>query len=344
MFKKLKIFSDKNWLPDNSNYVIMLYPFWGDIPLPENDPDYGRFDDYVSEGKNIFEMTDSLAECDYAVLPFEYSFDKAKINLSEKIALEVKKQNKKLILFFNSDDTSDITMDNAIIFRTSFFKSSKRLNEFSFPGWSIDFMKQYSSSNFILSKQQIPEISYCGYVDYIKESQKSILGKIKSTLFPIDKKNVDYGSYIRGKAVRLLMNTKIVVTNFIIRDGFWAQGISDKKKVRTEYMKNMFDSPYALVTRGAGNFSYRLCEVMSCGRIPVFINTDCVLPNEHLIDWKKQTIWIEEKDLKNIDQIIVKFHKFISEEDFMNLQKSNRKIYEEFLSPVGFFKHLYTHF
>jgi hypothetical protein len=75
----------------------------------------------------------------------------------------------------------------------------------------------------------------------------------------------------------------------------------------------------------------------------VFINTDSILPCEQLINWRKQTVWIEEKELKNIDQHIANFHKFISDADFKDLQQQNRKLYETYLSPLGFFKHLYSH-
>jgi hypothetical protein len=321
----------------------MLYPFWGDIALAENDPDHGRFDEYIANGKEVFEWVDTINASDYVVLPFEYAFDKDRISLAENIALEAKKYHKKLIVFFNSDDTRDITIDNTIVFRTSFFKSQQRANEFAFPGWSIDFMKKMKPTSLLLPKANTPKISYCGYVDYLEAPKKSVLGKIKALFVGIQKESLEYGSYIRGKAVRILRTSKLVACDFIIRDGFWAQGIDDKLKVREEYMANMFNSPYALVTRGAGNFSYRLCEVMSCGRIPVFINTDSILPCEQLINWRKQTVWIEEKELKNIDQHIANFHKFISDADFKDLQQQNRKLYETYLSPLGFFKHLYSH-
>jgi hypothetical protein len=339
---KLKIFSNKNWLPADSNYVIMLYPFWGDIPLTKNDPDYGRFDDYIENGKDIFEVTDRIDHCDYVLLPFDFSFDNEKMKITKTVALEAKNNKKKLIVFFNSDETRDILIDNIIVFRTSFFKSKQRPNEFAFPGWSVDFMRNFNSNHNILPKNVKAKISYCGYVDYLKQPQKSILSKIKSLLVRIKKENIEYGSTIRGKAIRTLLDSEFIDTDFIIRNGFWAQGIEDKLKVRNEYIINMFNSPYALVTRGAGNFSYRLYEVMSCGRIPVFINTDSVLPFENLINWKKHTIWIEEKDIKNIEQHIVNFHKFISDEDLKKMQIENRKIYEDYLSPQGYFKNLHT--
>ncbi len=340
MEKKISIFSDKRWLPEKTNHVIMLYPFWGNIREQQDDPDMGRFDEYIAVGKTLFSFADSIENSDYVVLPFEYSFTPEKIDLTNQIAQEAKEKHKKLIVFFNSDSMQDIEIENAVIFRTSFFKSRLKANEFAFPGWSVDFFKKYNPGAPFLEKERIPQISYCGYVDTLKENNTGVLHKLKSLFFGISKENYEYGSYIRGKVIRLLLKNELVKTDFIIRDGFWAQGMTDKFKVREEYAKNMFESPYAFVTRGAGNFSYRLYEVMSCGRIPVFVNTDSVLPYDKLIDWKKQMVWIEEKEIHLISHKMNEFHKHITKEAFMDLQKQNRKIYEEYLSPVGFFKHL----
>ncbi len=57
--------------------------------------------------------------------------------------------------------------------------------------------------------------------------------------------------------------------------------------VRQEYVHSMMESDYILCARGAGNFSRRLYEALSCGRIPVFVDTDCVLPYQSEINWKE---------------------------------------------------------
>lgn len=317
----------------------MLYPFWGDIPLPANDPDAGRFEDYIREGKNSFEIVNSLESSDVAVLPFEYSFETTKKELAAIASQEAKLNGKRLVIFFNSDNSERISVDNSIILRTSFFKSKQSPNEFAFPGWSIDFMKSFKGNNFTLSKSPKAKVSYCGYVDHLGENKSDLITRVRSLLSPIKKEDEGYGRYLRGKIVRQLLSDKKIETDFVIRNGFWAQGIEDKLKARDEYIQNMFNSPYGIVTRGAGNFSYRLYEVMSCGRIPVFINTDCVLPYETLINWKKQMVWVEETEIDKISEIVSKFHESVSETDFVLLQKQNRKIYEEYLSPVGFFNH-----
>ena len=341
MDSRLKIYSDKSWLPAGKKHVIMLYPFWGDIPLPADDPDFGRFDEYMQSGKEIFEMTNELSSCNIAVLPFEYAFDEGSKAFAQKANVAAKENGKKLLVFYNSDDPSTINLDNSIILRTSFLNSTRKQNEFAFPGWSVDFLKQYSEGKLnILRKQTYPEVSYCGYVDSTEESTLSIKARLKNIFVKPEEDFFAKGAAVRGKAVRRLQHDKNVKYNFIIRQGFWAEGLADKKAARKQYAENMLQSPYALVARGAGNFSYRLYEVMSCGRIPLFINTDCVLPYENFIDWEKSCVWVEEKNIEQISSRLAQFHHSISEEEFEILQDTNRKIYEEWLSPAGFFKNL----
>ena len=70
--------------------------------------------------------------------------------------------------------------------------------------------------------------------------------------------------------------------------------------VRQEYLHNMIDSDYMLVIRGAGNASFRLFETLCSGRIPVLVDTDCVLPYEEQVDWKQYCVWVDQTELPYI--------------------------------------------
>lgn len=338
---KITLYTDRSFLPEGKKYTTLLFPFWGNPETDKNDSDYGRFDEYTAKGKDFFSLTDDPQSADYFLLPYEFSFLKNDMIKSEQLEELAKKHNKKIIVFFNSDSDQDIPVENAIVFRTSFFKSSRKANEFAFPGWSIDFMKlkEKNESNEG-SKPEKPSISYCGYIDHFSYNEvfsiSNLIKKIKSRWKSADK----IGPAIRGKAVRLMVKDKRITTNFIIRNGFWAPGM-DKKQARNEYVDNIFRSDYALVARGAGNFSYRLFEVLSCGKIPVFINTDSVLPFDHIIDWKKYMVWIDEKDINQIAGKLVSFHERLSDREFGELKKNCRNLYEEWVSPSGFFSGLY---
>lgn len=335
---RLKIYTDKKFLPPGKAHIQLLYPFWGNCDTNSEDPDFGRFEAYCKTGEQFFEFSEPQ-DCDVFVLPFDYSPDvEIKKNIQAFTDL-AKSFSKKVLVFYNADDDSKMAIDNAIVFRTSFYKSKKEAYEFAFPGWSIDFLKYINKGIVTLPKSILPRVSYCGYVDYLSVAEKlklhySILRKHK---------NREIGPHLRGKIVRSLLKDKRIKSNFIIRNGFWAQGIEDKKAARLEYINNLLESEYALVTRGGGNFSYRLYEVMSCGRIPVFINTDSVLPFEEYIDWKNKCVWVEQNELPLLGQKILEFQRNFTDDAFLELQQDIRMIYENWLCPSGFFKNIYRY-
>jgi len=224
------------------------------------------------------------------------------------------------------------------------------------PAWSEDFVKKYLDSQFPLKhKSDKPVVGFCGYSGPI--SKPSLYREVKQLLFrglqilgfyPLQKQ---HGAALRNKALQILSNNSLVKTNFVLRDQFWGGAVSQDgenfdlmQKFRKEYVQNIIESDYILCARGAGNFSYRLYETLCCGRIPIFIDTDCVLPYDFELDWKKFCIWIDIRELSSIAEEVATFHNKLSPQDFEDLQHECRRIWEQWLSPEGFFANFYRHF
>jgi hypothetical protein len=320
----------------------MLSPFWGKLYEAPDSPDYGRFDDLAECGKEFLQIAGLIEDAGIILLPFEYKFDQYS-EIYDDVKAASQKSGKPVLIFYNNDSDKPIEFPNAIILRTSVNSSMKPVNVYGLPGWSMDFKKSLGDQFYYRTKNEKPTVGYCGYVDYpnlteyIKRTGWISYLKIKiraRQLFPL-------GFRLRGKAVRVLNQSKNIQTRFIFRDNFWASNIPDKKLARKEYMDNMIHADYAIVARGGGNFSYRLYEVMSSGRIPAFVNTDCVLPYEDFVDWKEKFVWIDSKQINKIDSKIKKYHNSLSNEEFMARQKEIRHLYEEWISPVGFHKKLH---
>jgi hypothetical protein len=336
MLNPLKLYTDLELIKTPNTHTFLLIPLLGDYLKTEGDPDTGRFDEFIKSYANYIQFVKTPEACDYFLYPITYSFEPSEQKISSSFIAKAKQLNKKVILFFNSDDDRVINLENTLVFRTSFYKSDAVKNTFALPGWSADFINHFPNKTLnYLAKTEIPSVSYCGYIDYIKPTLKQ---QLKSFLFPNKINSKINATALRGLACRKLLHNKKTDTRFVIRDGFWAQGIPDKIKARQEYANNMMNSLYAIVMRGAGNFSYRLYEVLSCGRIPIFINTDCALPFDDTINWKNHVVWIEEKDINKIAELLLNFHQSKSEEELLLLQKQNRELYLNHLSPQGFFK------
>jgi hypothetical protein len=331
---KLKIFTDKSSLRRNTPHVPLLCPFWGECDSIAGNIDYGRFEEMRRVGATYFSIV-PIEQAHGVVLPSEWPAG-GKYPEARKLADQAAKYGKPIIVFFNNDSSEDIRLRNSLVFRTSFYSSTRKVNEFALPGWSLDFLKAYLDDQLVIRrKREVPIVGYTGYTDY-HNLPTFLRGYVRRFVYSGEP---NPGRLLRGQAVRILARCKSVGASFIIRDSRML-GYSSESR-RREYVQNIVDSDYSLVVRGRGNFSYRLYEILSCGRMPIFVNTDCVLPFDHLIDWKKYMIWIEADDIDSIADRIADYHSAISDNAFVEMQYECRQLYEEWIRPAGFYSNIW---
>lgn len=258
-----------------------------------------RFSQAIKEGEKYVKYS-SIEECDYVILP--YKWDSGNPN-NKKIMYEAKTHNKKVLIFHIDDSDENIDVENAFVFRTSFYKSTKKPYERSFPCFKEDsFQSDYIEN---------PELSvgFCGQV-----------------VTPIRKATIE------------TLKSSSIKTNFLIRNVAWPaiEHNKTKEEVINEFYNNMNSNIFNLCIRGGGNFSYRLYETLMMGRIPIIIDTDISLPYEEYIDWSEYSIIV-----KNGENLISKITSFYESRDLLSVQKNNRKFWEDYLSPLGVIKNIH---
>jgi len=357
----LKIFSDKSYLPTGKGHIAMLYPFWGKNPEDPRDPSSGRFDMYTKIGSRFFQMT-TLKDADIAVFPgaWEHVIENTDaLKKAEQFIENATLSGKPTVIFFFSDSDEEIPYENTIIFRTSLYYSSRKPNEFAMPAWSEDFIEKYLGGQLsIRQKKEKAVVGFCGYAPPFKEMPLSLIARLRhiiQTCRNILKKLSginNTGSSIRTAVLQVLTKSHKIETNFAIREKFLGGAILPSgdmdfammQRSRQEYVQNMVESDYILCARGGGNFSYRLYETLSCGRIPLFVDTDCVLPYHSEINWKEYSVWVDEREIDQTDEKIDAFHKSLKIENFLELQQKCRRLWDERLSPHGFFANFHRHF
>ncbi|WP_299291077.1 exostosin family protein [uncultured Mucilaginibacter sp.] len=268
--------------------------------------------------------------------------------LSAMVANAVK-LDKKIILFYYYDPVDKINVPNSIIFRTSLLKSKKDTNEFALPAYTKDLRKQknLTENELWLEKTDRPTIGFRGQSAPLKLPVKL---SIKRTVNQFLKKAginkqfnlyYNFGYLARRDAIVSCLNNPKIKTDFTLTtlEQSW-----DPVNSKLPFVNNIFENQYNLCVSGHGNYSFRLYEILSAGRIPVFINTNCVLPFEEFTNWKKHVVWIEEKDASKADQLILDFHQTIHPDDFIQVQKNNRLFWKENLSKKGFYQSLHQYF
>jgi hypothetical protein len=344
---RLKIFSDLSLLNHGETPVTMLYPFlkMDHEKLMKIMP--SQYKTYSEVCENFFNFC-SLEKSQIAVFPIPWEqvvTETRKFDLFETFYDKVQDYGIPIVLFFLSDSDKPISIKNTIVFRTSLHQSTRKKNEFALPAWEENIIENYFSGDLqVRKKEKKPTLGFTGYAP--EHSNIRDVYNWAESFLGFKKPNKGSFSNVRSEALKVFQKSDLIRNQFILRNVFWGtqEDASKRKKEKEEFIQNLIASDYILCARGGGNFSYRFYETLSCGRIPLFINTDCVLPYNFEIDYKNYCVWVEENELSQADKILHTFHENISEENFMSLQRSCRSVWQRYLSTEGFFANFYKHF
>ena len=355
----LKFFTERRFLAAGTQPFDMLYPFWGETPEDPRDPCFGRYAKFLETAPQYLALT-SLEDAQVLVMPNNWVVQGK--NLEARHLAEVAGETgKPLVIFFRGDYDDPVPVPNAVVFRTSLYRSTRGPQEFALPSWSEDFLERYHDGRLVLRpKNTRPRVGFCGYASSSSHRRFSLLSRIRGgprllAALGIASENAE--TRLRTRVLDLLEQSRRVETNFVVRTAFWNGAIrsdTSGRNVETDYTRmqesrrayvsNMRDSDYIVCMRGAGNFSFRLYETLSAGRIPVFIDTDCVLPFEPWLDWRSFCVWVPEKEIGDVASYVADFHARQSPAEFEELQRVCRRTWEQWLSPSGFFQKLSLYF
>ena len=258
-----------------------------------------RFKPVLDNGSKYIIRTNAQ-DADYHLMPYKWSESN---QFNPYVIQEARENNKKILVSYIDDSQPNINIEDSIILKANIDKNKIKENEICVP--------VYPNTNYFDFKYFNSDITvgFCGQVD-------------KPTM--------------RKEVCDII--TKDYKTNFIFRDKFhWFYNESELKKMRDEYTNNFYTNNFSIAIRGVGNFSYRLCEIMHFGRIPIIITTNNILPLEKFINWNKCGIICDESELIDLNK---KINDFVKTNDIYTVQLNNRTIWDEWLSPLGFTKNL----
>ncbi|WP_178984758.1 exostosin domain-containing protein [Winogradskyella helgolandensis] len=234
------------------------------------------------------------------------------------------------------------------LFRQSGYRFKAPKWHVGLPVFISDPLKAHYNRDVIFERPYVenPTIGFCGFAT--SNVALAVKTKVKIAL-----KNLSYylklnaqepemilaAAQWRHSILKQLEAHQGLVKNFIYRTKYRAgtQNTAQRAVSTTEFFNNIKASDYVVCVRGAGNFSVRLYETLAMGRIPVFVNTDCILPLDDVINWKQHVVWVEADEIDDIGDIVLRFHKKMNQEKFLELQQNNRCLWLHQLR-LNFFK------
>ncbi|MFH0846027.1 MAG: exostosin family protein [Patescibacteria group bacterium] len=296
---------------------------------------------FLNKGQNFFDKTffDLVfepEEADFLMLPHNYPLIKNQENYLKEIIDLSKKLQKKIIVFVYGDSDGEVNIENSVVFRTSQYKFKKKFNEIIAPPFIEDLLENTNIS--LREKKEKPRVGFCGFADI-----RGWKGKLKFWIktFFASREVYRQGIFFRKKAIKVLEKSNLVKTNFILRD-FYSGNLKTIKILpeiaRNEYINNLLNSDFVLAPKGDGNFSLRFFEALSLGRIPVLIDTECILPLEEVANYDDFVLRIDYKNISNLDKIIFDFYDKLSDKDWENMQKMARESFVNYLNVKSFYQ------
>jgi hypothetical protein len=318
----------------------------------------------IAEGKSNpnspFVCVEHLAESDICVLPgiWNHYFWHNRMGEAIRLASQARQYGKQILIWFSGDLPPIIPLDNAVVFQCGVDRSRSEQNRHAAPFFIDDPLRKFGNGKVDLRKKgSKPVVGFCGYaamkpvklaytvLENVNHNLSCLLGRAKYGPTPVLP-----ATLLRARALNLLARDERMDCRFIIRDRYRAgfrrgadQSVRAANAAR-EFFGNIFDTDYTVCLRGNGNWSVRFYETLACGRIPIFIDTDCVLPFEFALDWKECCVWLDRFDVSRIADVVSDFHSQLTNEEFLELQLRCRRLWEDRLSLSGFMQHLFQHF
>lgn len=291
-------------------------------------------------------VTDDPATADVLLPAHNFSVLRKRPGYVAEFEKLSEKLNKKVIVFWHGDRSDLVPLSNAVVFRTSMYGHCMRSNEIAMPAYAEDL--SHGEALRIRKKGDKPVVGFCGWADY--RNLKNRLGTYalnavaearaffaRRQVLRCRRKGLSF----RREAIASLQGHTTIQTNFIIRSSYSGHIDTiaiDPDVARKEYRDNMLQSDLALVVKGDGNFSYRFYEALSLGRVPLLIDTDCVLPLAGRIDYDALILRVPFQDIARLPERVEEWWKGLSDEGFARMQKKAREAYEHYLSVPAFLK------
>jgi hypothetical protein len=297
-----------------------------------------------------------LSDADVAILPFDWyrvrgeswnsRVDREMRDVAQRFADEALGAGKPLVVFWTADRSNEpLPIPASVVVREGPYRSRFDRRDVVMPGFHEDLVAELLGGRTpIREKGPEPIVGFCGLAGrrtswshrakLVAYHARNLATQRWADVSPYK------GENLRAAALDLLVEAPGVRTNFLVRERgvfFVDAPAASLTDVRQEYLQNALESDYLLVCRGSGNCFTRLYEAMCLGRIPVFVDTDCVLPWEDRIDWRSSAVFLEESELPQIGARVRAFHDSISPDEFRGIQERNRELWLRHLSPKGFF-------
>jgi hypothetical protein len=362
-----KLFSERShYQPENrAQLADLLRPFWKDEPFSDEQ----RLQMYGLSIRD-FCLAERIEQADIAVLPMTWNHYLARrqVPLALDFIQAARRADRPIISYVSGDEgvTVPSGFDDVYVVRASGFQTRKRERQIAQPVFFDDPAHRYpdlfrldsapsrargpwsvvSSQSSVVSS---PSVGFCGQagfnpVNLLVDLSRCLcrngtyhLGFRREEPQPLCPPRL-----LRTRAIHALSRSSSVRTRFILRTRYRAgavEGFSREQTTRAFY-ENVAQTDYTLCVRGGGNFSKRFYETLAMGRIPVLLDTDCLLPFEDVLPWDDFIVRVPQAELPSLPEKVAEHFTRHGSAGLAHFKRKCRQLWKEFLTFGGFHRHL----
>lgn len=334
--------------PELISHVSLLNPFWG-VAVKKSSPFVRNAMLQYQTSKDDFTLVSQISDADYVVMPYLYEpFRKVNPERVAMIIREAHEAGKPLLIHGTGDLEYPIHVPNSVILRISQYQYSKQPNEITVPFPCEDLLESYVGGKLRLrEKTDKPSVAFMGWGRLsLRKRLGTFIKELPITLAVLldAKRGAEHkGVFFRERALRSLAKSPFVDPRLTTRatySGNQATVSGNQNEFRRAFVENLLGADYALCVKGDANSSVRFYEALSLGRIPLFLDTACVLPLENKINYRDFCVFVDWKDTDRIAEKLIEFHTALPPEHFMEMQRKARTVYKEHLRTDAFSREL----
>jgi len=198
-----------------------------------------------------------------------------------------------------------------------------------------------------MAKEPLPSVSFCGReggtlgLTLWKMMPKPLTRRMATNFFCATTRGIRMTCCypLRVDAMQVLERDSRIKTDFLGRGTAGLQPNVQGDR-RHQFLDNLQRNAYALCVRGADNYSWRFYEALSLGKIPILIDTDCMLPLEDEISWDQFIVRVPSTRLEELPDQLWEWHSQFSPSEFCDLQRQLRSLFER-LTPSRFYPEVF---
>ena len=350
--KTVRLFSDRaHYSPaDRGELSDILRPQWKERPMTpiQLEQQYGLHPD-------DFALADDLRCCDMAVLPMTWNhyIRLGKLAQAQRFVEAARMHSRPILSYVSGDEGVRVPSEFSDVWtvRASGFRSRRNSRQIAQPVFFTDPVAQFPELENAEPAQllQKPVVGFCGQsnarlhkavIDTLRCASRNLAFHFGFRL--AEPQPLYPPSLLRARALGLLAGSPCIETRFIQRLRYrgGATDPQSQRETSLDFYRNIATTHYTLCVRGGGNFSKRFYEVLAMGRVPVLLDTDCLLPLDSIIDWDSHILRVPVGSLRDLPRLVCEHFDKIGASSMSSLQRSCRSLWQESLSFSGFHRRL----